>query len=565
MWPLWRSCSAARRRRSRASRPTPEEARSSRIGAASAPRPALTSAAARASWRARRPASPGAGPEREREAVELGRAVERQRGGGVPGGALGEEGRPRRVAGALVVGGEQLGVGARLLLHGGEAEVGAAERLRIQALHHQLPDPIVEGLGEVAGAEAPAPDEVLRTQDRERGVGGSDAGGAGAGPLLDRPRRHRHRLEEAPGVGREAVDPRPEHALQRHARHGPSGRDRAHQLGDEEGAAVGLPGDGRRQRLVRAGAAEEGAGQGGGLVVGEAAHLDDLAVHRREGAERAEELALVDLVAPVAGEEQQRGRVGRGEQGGHQLGAVDVAPLEVVEVEDQRPPPGQVVEEVPERGEGAAARLHGVAGGRVVALGVLVDHGHLVEHGEDAGEVPDLGGDHRRRRPRRGGDRGGGRARPRGCPTPCRARSPARSSARRGRARPPSATPRRGSARPAPTCRGPTGPARPPSRPAPCPRRRRPRRAPRAPGPAPRRAPPARRPPRRPRWPRCPAGPAPRPRRGAWRGPSAADRRRARRDRRGGRGRPRPRAPPAGRSASARASGGRSLGRGGAR
>ena len=76
--------------------------------------------------------------------------------------------------------------------------------------------------------------------------------------------------------------------------------------------------------------------------------------------ERLEERAGRAILGAIGPEEQEDGGVGGSEQLGDQGGAIDVAPLEVVDGQDQRRPVAQPGQQLTQGREGATAQLLGV-------------------------------------------------------------------------------------------------------------------------------------------------------------------------------------------------------------
>ena len=115
----------------------------------------------------------------------------------------------------------------------------------------------------------------------------------------------------------------------------------------------------------------------------------------RRGARGGRELQPLELVADQRGagpvgvvgdDQQQRRGLGRGQQLGQQAHAVGVAPVEVVEEEDQAVAGGEGGEQALEGGEGLAPRLL-VGGADPRVLGQLADGADALERREHAGEV----------------------------------------------------------------------------------------------------------------------------------------------------------------------------------
>ena len=190
------------------------------------------------------------------------------------------------------------------------------------------------------------------------------------------------------------------------------------QLGDKKGAALGFPGDrtgqhgvGGGHRPVAEGApifrkfdrrqpfGEQVAGEAGGGVFGKFGHLqlatsgefataDRFVVGRVE--QGLKERARVAFFAAKAAEQEERRGFGWAQQLGEQAGAVAVAPLQVVDHQDQRAADGQPAQQFAQGAVGAAALLAFVGHFEDAAFAAF-DGLDAVQHGEKAGEGPDIG------------------------------------------------------------------------------------------------------------------------------------------------------------------------------
>ena len=138
------------------------------------------------------------------------------------------------------------------------------------------------------------------------------------------------------------------------------------------------------------------------LVVAERVELEDPRAVFAEGAravglgigEQRAEGRCVAVVAPEAADQHHRGWLGGADHVEEQGGAVDVAPLEVVDVDHQAAPIADPSEQLAEGAEGAASELELVL--EAAASGGRVGDGvAAVEHREDAGEGAYVAGQER--------------------------------------------------------------------------------------------------------------------------------------------------------------------------
>ena len=135
------------------------------------------------------------------------------------------------------------------------------------------------------------------------------------------------------------------------------------QLLDEVGIASRFAGDhlgpGLGRGLV---CGQEGAGQLLRLPGRELSEHDVASFQGRthvlaQGEDGPQQRARVHLLAPVAPDEEKGGRIGRTKKRLQESGAVGVAPLHVVDEEDEPLAVGQAHEQLAQRPEGAAAQL----------------------------------------------------------------------------------------------------------------------------------------------------------------------------------------------------------------
>ncbi len=182
------------------------------------------------------------------------------------------------------------------------------------------------------------------TSSRRRGPSGSSSIRA---PIICR------RLIPEPSVGQAPEEPRPAPKCARH-------------LGDQVGVARGFVRDGRPlARRIGPGFLEHDRGQSPGVVRVQRADIE--LAHRC--AARGEtvrvgqglQAGILPLVlAAIAGQQQQSRRGGTAEQFREHLGAIQVAPLEVVDPEDERMAPADRRQELLERAERPSAQLRRV-------------------------------------------------------------------------------------------------------------------------------------------------------------------------------------------------------------
>lgn len=300
----------------------------------------------------RRAGGVGLRPELERPAIEPHGPLERQRFDRLGRGALGQLDRARAVPGAEEIAGQRLGAPASVAVEGpGQPAEDIGAPLAGEPGGDHLAQPIVVGLELVVTGAVPAAHQGRGAQERIGGrlvvaeIGGARGHGAihraaGHGQDLQQPAR---RVGQRGGAG----------AQQRVERDdgrggpGPTGpvlARRPGQLADEDGTPARLAGHGDGQPVVRGRhAGEQRARQRRGLGLGQHGQLEGRDPHAgaAHGAERgqrqAQASAGVGLVAAVGDDEQERRRRGGREQLDEQRPAVGVAPLQVVDDEDERP------------------------------------------------------------------------------------------------------------------------------------------------------------------------------------------------------------------------------------
>ena len=248
-----------------------------------------------------------------------------------------------------------------------------------------------------AAHEAPRPEAGYELVDSLE-----DARGVAREGELHGATAHADDLDEATRRGLEHREPLGDHVVERH---GAEGRGRicarpfalasrdegAHELLDKEGAPAGLAGDrlrdleGRRALRVEQRARERPRVVHRERPDREIAHLGR---NRPAGAHLEHEGARGRLLVAVGHHDEQRRR----ERGAHgleqQVDAVGVAPLHVVDPEDQRPAARQLGEHPPQRGERVAPHVLRVGGRGLHGGG---DGRHAPQHREQTREGPDVG------------------------------------------------------------------------------------------------------------------------------------------------------------------------------
>ena len=311
-----------------------------------------------------------AGAQVEREAVEARRPIERERFGGL--------GRRRRrvlggglhVAGAEMVRGEHLGIGAPGREQGRSQPVMALlQRVGGQPAHHRVADAVVVRLDLLPPEGGPRPYEVGRAQDPEHALAlRLEVGGPVRHRDVDRHARDGHDVEEAPCEPRKAGHAGGDDLIERdlHRAELLVGLGEAHQLLDEVGIAPRLARDHVHAPVPSSGlAADEGAGQllrvgSRQLADGDLPHLERGVRRQALGEDDLQQGAGLGFFAPVAADEEQRGRIGRAQETFEQGGAVDVAPLEVVDEEHEGPAVRHPHEQLAQRAERAPPQLERV-------------------------------------------------------------------------------------------------------------------------------------------------------------------------------------------------------------
>ena len=334
--------------------------------------------------------------EIEHRPIETGGAGEGERDGGAVGGGQHEIDRVTGLSRLTVVHGESLGVSMRRVLEGGgQPSVVATPGGGRQGLDERCADAIVIDLEERLLVRGPDADEsgpsqsvqAVRCARRELGCLACHRAlewAAGHGRDLQQASRP---LVQAGGAGgQKGVE----------ARLGTIPAIVLDELVEEEGASAGFSRDcGTPTGGVVV--PEQAPRQLVGFGAGQLGHVDQLhpAVRGRQRGERqhpSDRRARLDLLASIAGHEQQRGLVGRAEQVREKRRAVDVAPLEVVDEQDERAALGETSKQFAKRRGGPPAQLVHI---RLVGLpaSAFVDRIHPGQHGKDTLQRPHVAGE----------------------------------------------------------------------------------------------------------------------------------------------------------------------------
>ncbi len=329
----------------------------------------------------------------EGQPVEAGGMVERQLARGLVGRALGERGAALALPAPEQMDGERLEVdGGRGLEHAGEVPVMGSQVAGRELLDDGLPDAVVTGLDDLVAFAEPDADEAfaakqldvvvrrasLSTRGREDGYG-------------EGPSRDRHRLRKTARARGKPVEPIAHDIRKRPERERRADRRRLHpvasyELLDEKGAAMGFARDGARRSLGQlVGGTDPGERERLGLLDLEGADADvaDVGGDGPALVHLEQEGARGGLLLSIRQEEQDRRRV----RGPHHLveqrDAVDVAPLHVVDVEDERPASRERAHELAQRTERALPHAMSVAHRQV---GEGREARDALDHGKQLGE-----------------------------------------------------------------------------------------------------------------------------------------------------------------------------------
>jgi hypothetical protein len=260
-----------------------------------------------------------------------GEAEERGRALGGPGVERGARrrgcGRTRGVAVArgVLVARHPLAIAAAEPESGGQAPVASARGRGLEARGDRLADPIVIGVEVVAGGGDP--DQPDRAQVGQLGAGHRRRDRGPRDRQGDRTAGQGDDGQERLASDRQRRGPSPDHVVD-----GGPGRQPAvgqRQLADEKRAAAGLA----RDRRGVAGAAEVPRDLGAGRQIEGADH--DHPLGHAGAIESGQDRAGGHVLAAAAGQAQDRWPVGAAHQLGQELAAVAVAPLQIVEPQDQ--------------------------------------------------------------------------------------------------------------------------------------------------------------------------------------------------------------------------------------
>jgi hypothetical protein len=298
--------------------------------------------------------------------------------------------------------GERLEVRARHRLERArELPVALPEPGRREGRHDRLADPIVRRLDDlVSVAEARAHEPLRAKLADERIQRAPRVARVSHNRHRERAPAHRDHLDEPPRVDREPLEAPADDLLERKRRRRDSRvvrRSRAaarphsaRELLDEERASARFSRD-RVGHLHGSGVvgAEQGEGETPRLVGGE--RPDRMLAHvgagGPEGGGLEQEGVRLRVLVAVRHHEQKRRCLGRSHQLEEQRRAVAVAPLHVVDEDDERVAPRDLREQITERDEGSLPQ-HLRIGDRL--LGDDGDPGDTPEDGEEARERPDV-------------------------------------------------------------------------------------------------------------------------------------------------------------------------------
>ncbi len=305
-------------------------------------------------------------------------------------------GAARAIAGAQPVVDERGGVVAvGRLVDARQRAVEARRVAGVEAGGRDLADPVVVRLDQLEVAGAVGPDQARRAQHRERRRLVADLGDAAE--QLDR-RGHARgggRREQGARVGRQALHAVAQQGVEATAgvragaADGGFGQHREEQrvavgLGDQRRHAVGLV---ARQQRARQREALVGV-QRGQLQAADVA--DDAHRARRQ---RLDHRRASRLVGPVGGEQQHRRRVGPMDEVDEEAGAVAIAPLQVVEIDDRGLDRADRGQQLAQGAGRARAQPREVAIERLVRR--LADRGDPVQRREQPGQRVDVDGQQR--------------------------------------------------------------------------------------------------------------------------------------------------------------------------
>ena len=266
---------------------------------------------------------------------------------------------------------QRVGVARRVALERqGNAAVIFAPQQVGQEVHHRLANAVVVGLDRVAAPAAARADEVLRVEHGERRHRGTIQITGGLENLLrGRAAGDTDDAQELAGIGRQLRDANAEHLVDRRrprpVQHIGRGVLRIpHQLGDQHRVPAGF---GREldERLAVCARLVQAGHQLPRLGVGQRQQLDVSGVRELVGVgceQALEQRAAPHFLDPVGGEEQEWRRVLWTHELGQQWSAVGVAPVQVVDEQNQSSRTRDPGQQLAQRRKGAPPDLVRISG-----------------------------------------------------------------------------------------------------------------------------------------------------------------------------------------------------------
>ena len=238
---------------------------------------------------------------------------------------------------------------ARRFQRDGESAVVVFQGSGRQVPRDDFADPVVEDLDVILDHAARCRARQVRRAQlvQHGGLFGAQGGGPAGVCLLQRLAGHCQDFQEPPGRAGQSQQARPQDPVQGEAARlvrqlGPRPKV-LHQRGHKQRVAARLAGNGAGMGLQgRVVLPEQGAGQLLRLSGSEHVHVHLPPVERgvrpgRQLADRGQERAGLGCLAPIAAQQEKNGRIGRSQQLGDQQRTIEIAPLEVVDGQYQRP------------------------------------------------------------------------------------------------------------------------------------------------------------------------------------------------------------------------------------
>lgn len=249
----------------------------------------------------------------------------------------------------------------RRLKHGRQPTVVLPQPIPGQKAHDGFTDAVVNRLGDLAVVAEAHPREPLILEERERiGHASLDLRSRSEGRDGEGPSRNGHGLGQPARLRREAVKALADHLLEgddgeRRGRRADPVAMAPHELLDEEGASPRLVHDSKRRPLAkRVRRTEERQRQEVRLAGRQRTHVDLAHVARPAGRHLHQKRTRVRVFLSRRHHEKQRRRVRRPHDFDEQRDAVGVAPLNVVDENDEGTPPGKRREAFAQRPERAS-------------------------------------------------------------------------------------------------------------------------------------------------------------------------------------------------------------------